>query len=383
MVGDVATEKALLNTLDFFERLGVPCWLDGGWGVDVLTGRQNREHRDIDIDFDAAHTKRVISELEAAGYVTVVDWMPSRMELHHDQHGYLDIHPINFNVDGSITQADPNGGEYTFQKEWFSSALYKGRQIPCISGEAQMLFHSGYELTDKDYFDIENLKSIRQPTQTCEDAQVNVPDPDQLNPTTRTDLANVVFLKNEVTSEFIEVGDYTYADSEGDPTPFEQRCVKYLYGPQKLRIGKFTTIAPGVQILMPGGNHPMVGSSTYPFTMFGGDWADATLATFMAIEQPGDTVIGNDVWIGRDAMILPGVSIGDGAVIGARSVVTRDVGPYEVVAGNPAKHIRTRFSDDEIALLKEVAWWDWPLDKITRNAAVIMGGTPAALAACQ
>ncbi|WRS29216.1 CatB-related O-acetyltransferase [Actinomycetaceae bacterium MB13-C1-2] len=211
---------------------------------------------------------------------------------------------------------------------------------------------------------------------------MDVPDPDRSNPTTRVDLMNVVFLKNEVISGFIEVGDYTYADSGGDPTPFERRCVRYLYGPQRLRIGKFTAIAPGVQILMPGGNHPMIGPSTYPFTMFGGDWGEATLETFLAIEQPGDTVIGNDVWIGRDAMILPGASIGDGAVIGAGSVVTRGVGPYEVVAGNPARRIRTRYSDDAIALLQEIAWWDWPIDKITRNVAVIMGGTPADLAAC-
>lgn len=209
---------------------------------------------------------------------------------------------------------------------------------------------------------------------------VNIPDPDHLTPTTRADLTNVVFLKNEVTSEFIEIGDYTYADNGGDPTPFEHRCVKYLYGPQKLRIGRFTTIGPGVTILMPGGNHPMVGPSTYPFTMFGGDWTNATMDTFLSIAQQGDTVIGHDVWIGRDATILPGITIGDGAVIGARSVVTRDVGPYQVVAGNPARLIRTRYSDEDIALLRTVAWWDWPVDVITQYAATIMGGTPQELA---
>lgn len=209
---------------------------------------------------------------------------------------------------------------------------------------------------------------------------MNIPDPDQPTPSTRPDLTNVVFLKNEVTSEFIEVGAYTYADSEGNPAPFEQRCVKYLYGPQKLRIGKFSTIGPGVTILMPGGNHPIAGPSTYPFTMFGGDWADATLETFLAIEQPGDTVIGNDVWIGRGATILPGVTIEDGAVIGACAVVSKDVGTYEVVAGNPARLIRSRFSDEEIELLEKARWWDWPIEEITRHSATIMGGSPGDLA---
>lgn len=205
---------------------------------------------------------------------------------------------------------------------------------------------------------------------------MNVPDPTQLTPTTRPDLTNVVFLKNEVTSEFIDVGDYTYADNEGDPTPFEQRCVKYLYGPQKLRIGRFTTIAPGVTILMPGGNHPMVGPSTYPFTMFGGDWAATTLSTFLSIEQLGDTVIGNDVWIGRDSTILPGLTINDGAVIGASSVVTHDVDAYQTVADNPARPIHNRYPEEDIRLLKQAAWWDWPIETITRHAATIMGGTP-------
>lgn len=208
---------------------------------------------------------------------------------------------------------------------------------------------------------------------------MHVPDPNELTATTRADLTNVVFVKNEVTSDLFEVKDYMDADSEGDPTPFEQRCVKYLYGPQKLRIGRFTAIGPGVTILMPGGNHPMVGPSTYPFTMFGGDWVDATLDAYRAVPQPGDTVIGNNVWIGRDAMILTGITIGDGAVIGAASVVTRDVDPYQVVAGNPARVIRTRFSGPEIQALQSVAWWDWPTEVITRHASTLMSGTPQKL----
>ena len=157
---DTATEQNLFHILDLFERLKVSYWLDGGWGVDVLIGKQQREHRDIDIDFDAKFTTEVIEKLKEIGYITEVDWMPSRMELKHEEYGYLDIHPLNFNADGSITQADPEGGVYTFQKEWFTTTDYKGLQIPCISKEAQLLFHSGYELKEKDKFDIDNLNSI-------------------------------------------------------------------------------------------------------------------------------------------------------------------------------------------------------------------------------
>lgn len=204
----------------------------------------------------------------------------------------------------------------------------------------------------------------------------DIPDPDRLTPSTRDDLSNVVFLKNQVTSPLISVGDYTYYDDEGTRLPFEQAAVKYLHGPQRLLIGRFTTIGPRVSVVMPGGNHPMVGPSTYPFTMFGGTWAENTLETFLAIEQPGDTVIGNDVWIGREATLLPGITVADGAVIGAHSVVTKDVGPYEIVAGNPARVIRTRFEAADVKVLLELRWWDWPVEKITEHAALIMGGTP-------
>ncbi|MDT1130610.1 lincosamide nucleotidyltransferase Lnu(A), partial [Staphylococcus pseudintermedius] len=146
--------------LDLFEKIEVTYWLDGGWGVDVLTGKQQIEHRYIDIDFYAQHTQKVIQKLEDKGYKIEVVWMPSRMELKHKKYVYLDIHPINLNDDGSITQANPEGGNYVFQNEWFSETNYKGRKIPCISKEAQLLFHSGYDLTEKDHFDIKNLKSI-------------------------------------------------------------------------------------------------------------------------------------------------------------------------------------------------------------------------------
>jgi virginiamycin A acetyltransferase len=209
----------------------------------------------------------------------------------------------------------------------------------------------------------------------------DVPDPHQLHPTTRPDLTNVVFLRNQVTSPLTEVGEFTYFDDEGSGAPFEGANVLYHYGPQRLLIGRFTAIAPGVRILMPGGNHPMVGPSTYPFTMFGGRWTEATLDAFRAIPRLPDTVIGNDVWLGRGATVLSGVRIGDGVVVAAHSVVTRDVPPYAVVAGNPARHVRTRFDPDDVALLLQLRWWDWPIEVITEHAALIMAGTPAELAA--
>lgn len=208
----------------------------------------------------------------------------------------------------------------------------------------------------------------------------DIPDPHHPTPTTRPELTNVIFIKNEVGSPLIEAGDYSYYDNEGDRAPFEQANVKYLYGPQKLIIGRFTAIGPGATFLMPGGNHPMAGPSTYPFTMFGGAWADNTMEAFLGLEQLGDTVVGNDVWIGREATIMPGVAIGDGAVVGAHSVVTKDVRPYEIVAGNPARPVRTRFDERGIRLLLAVKWWDWPIEKITEHAAAIMTGTPEELA---
>src|SRR5690625_1063425 len=204
----------------------------------------------------------------------------------------------------------------------------------------------------------------------------NIPDPNQHTPSTRPDLANVIFLKSEVTSSLIDVADYTYYDDEGHRPAFEQANIKYLYGPQRLIIGRFTAIGPGATFLMPGGHHPMIGPSTYPFTMFGGTWAVNTLETFMSLQQSGDTVMGDDVWVGRGATIMPSVTVADGAVIGAHSVVTKDVAPYEIVAGNPARTIRRRFNDEDIARLTAAKWWDWPIEKITEHAATIMSGTP-------
>ena len=207
-----------------------------------------------------------------------------------------------------------------------------------------------------------------------------IPDPESLHPSTRPELTNVVLLRNHVTSPLIEVGRYTYYDDEDTGNLFEQDNVLYLHGPQRLLIGSFCAIGPRTTFLMPGGNHPMVGPSTFPFTMFGGAWTTNTLTAFQAIDQPGDTHIGNDVWIGRQAQIMPGVRIGDGAVVGAGAVVTGDVSPYAIVAGNPARVIRQRFSTEDVQRLLQIRWWDWPVEKITAHARIIMAGTVDELA---
>ncbi len=123
-----------------------------------------------------------------------------------------------------------------------------------------------------------------------------------------------------------------------------------------------------------------MGVSTYPFTMFGGQWAERTLDLVTGMPSRGDTVIGNDVWIGYRATVLPGVRIGDGAIIAAGAMVTADVPPYTIVGGNPAKPIRARFDDADVDALLRAAWWDWPVELVTEHARSIMAGTPADIA---
>ncbi len=157
---EIADKESLNYVLDLLENLNIKYWVDGGWGVDILTGKQNRDHRDIDIDFDSRFEEVLLDTLKNTGYIITTDWSPSRIELHHPELGYLDIHPFIINEDGSAKQADPNGGWYHFKAEWFSSSLFEGRLIPCISAEALKLFHSGYELRETDHIDIKNLEAI-------------------------------------------------------------------------------------------------------------------------------------------------------------------------------------------------------------------------------
>lgn len=187
----------------------------------------------------------------------------------------------------------------------------------------------------------------------------------------------VAFLKPLVTSPKIAVGEYTYYDDPDDPASFEYRNVLYGYGPQRLIIGKYCAIASGTRFLMAGADHPAMGVSTFPFAMFGGEWAQRTLDIVTAMLSRGDTIVGNDVWFGYQATVMPGVCIGDGAIIAAGAVVTTDVPPYTIAGGNPARLVRQRFGDKDIGRLRRASWWDWPAELVTEHVHTIMAGTPA------
>jgi lincosamide nucleotidyltransferase A/C/D/E len=154
---DIVTKESLIEVLDLLDSMEIHYWIEGGWGVDILLGKQNRVHRDIDVDFDGEFTKALLDKLREIGYEIVVDLSPSRIELHHPNLGYIDIHPLIINKDGSARQADLQGGWYELDAKWFSTAGFEGRVIPCISAEAQRLFHSGYELREVDKIDMKNL----------------------------------------------------------------------------------------------------------------------------------------------------------------------------------------------------------------------------------
>ncbi|MER0238598.1 CatB-related O-acetyltransferase [Fulvimarina sp. MAC8] len=191
----------------------------------------------------------------------------------------------------------------------------------------------------------------------------------------------VGFLKPLVDHPQIEIGDFTYYDDPRGPEHFVENCVGHFYDflGDKLIIGKFCAIGSGVSFVMNGANHAMTGFSTYPFNIFGKGWEDGFDLSTITAGLRGDTVIGNDVWIGEKAVIMPGVAIGDGAIVAAHSVVTKDMPPYAVSGGNPAKVIRQRFDDGTIAALCEIAWWHWPADKISRNLNAIRGADLNAL----
>ena len=185
----------------------------------------------------------------------------------------------------------------------------------------------------------------------------------------------VIFLKNFITKPNIVVGDYTYYDDPAGPEKFEDKNVLYHYPftGDKLIIGKFCAIAKDTKFIMNGALHKMSGLSTFPFSILGNGW-EKVIPKQGDLPYKGDTVVGNDVWLGYDCLIMPGVKIGDGAIIGSKAVVTRDVESYTIVGGNPAKPIRKRFSDEIIAELQKIQWWNWDAEKITKNLENIVGG---------
>lgn len=192
----------------------------------------------------------------------------------------------------------------------------------------------------------------------------------------------IVYLKSVVDNPNIKIGEYTiYNDFVHDPCDFEKNNVLYHYpiNGDKLKIGKFCSIACGSKFLFTSANHTLGSLSTYTFPIFFDEWGLDAKNIRSAWDNKGDIVIGNDVWIGYEAVILSGVTIGDGAIIGTRAVVTKDVPPYTIVGGVPAKPIRRRFDDETIAELLRLRWWDWDKEKISRNISAIQSGNIAAL----
>lgn len=196
---------------------------------------------------------------------------------------------------------------------------------------------------------------------------------------------STVYLQNVVTDPTIQIGEYTiYDDFVNDPRDFQRNNVLYHYpqcNSERLIIGKFCSIACGAKFIFNSANHTLKSLSTYPFPIFFEEWElnrdTSSIAT--AWDHKGDIVIGNDVWIGYEAVVLSGVTIGDGAVIGARAVVTKDVPPYTIVGGVPAKPVRKRFDEEVISALEYLRWWDWDKEKIQRHIASIQSGDIDAL----
>lgn len=193
----------------------------------------------------------------------------------------------------------------------------------------------------------------------------------------RTGDRQTVYLKNTITNPAIIVGEYTmYNDFVNDPAQFERNNVLYHYpvNHDRLMIGKFCSIACGAKFLFNSANHSLSSLSTYPFPIFYEEWRLDRKNVAEAWDNKGDIVIGNDVWIGYEAVILAGVTVGDGAIIGARAMVTKDVPPYTIVGGVPAKPIRKRFSEETISEMLALKWWDWPKERIARNIPAIQSG---------
>ncbi|MDE7219911.1 MAG: CatB-related O-acetyltransferase [Oscillospiraceae bacterium] len=185
----------------------------------------------------------------------------------------------------------------------------------------------------------------------------NIPNPNDIFP---NEYKTSCFIKNVVKAPNITIGDYTYYDDNDHPENFEMNNVLFNYPEfgDRLIIGKFCAIASGTKFIMGPANHRISSVTTYPFNVFGGLWTERTPDHLSQLPRKGDIVIGNDVWIGRECTIMPGVRIGDGAIIAAYSVVAKDVPPYSVAGGNPVRLLKKRFDDELTGLLLEWKWWD-------------------------
>lgn len=198
------------------------------------------------------------------------------------------------------------------------------------------------------------------------------PDPNAVHPNVA--VPSVCFIKNVVTRKNISIGDYTYYDDPDGAEDFEAHVTyHYEFLGDRLVIGKFCAIARGITFIMNGANHRMNSVTTYPFNIMGHGWEKCT-PTLEDLPFKGDTVVGNDVWIGQDVTVMPGVHIGDGAIIAEESVVTRDIPPYHVAGGNPCRVIRKRFDDALIDYLLALKWWDWDAEKIFCNLEALCSG---------
>ncbi len=193
----------------------------------------------------------------------------------------------------------------------------------------------------------------------------------------RTGDTQTVYLNAVVRDPSIEVGDWTiYNDFVADPRDFEKNNVLYHYpvNRERLVIGKFCSIACGAKFLFNCANHTLKSLATYTFPLFYEAWGLDKADVASAWDNKGDIVIGNDVWIGYEAVVMAGVRIGDGAIVAARAVVTKDVPPYTIVGGTPAREIRRRFDAQTIERLQALRWWDWPEEKIGRNLPALTQG---------
>jgi virginiamycin A acetyltransferase len=337
---------------------GVTVWVDGGWCVDALVGRALREHNDLDIAINRQDEKTLQDWLTSQGYTDrpSPDKSAWNYVVGNDKGCLIDIHVFEFDGEGNHIY----GVAYP-RESLTGHAMLGGIRINCIPPDWMFHFKTGYAPVEKDIIDIQALAEkygyeIPDTHRTEVRRSMNTPDPTRTHPVPGFP---VTYIKPTVTRPNIIVGDFTYYSGED----FESRVTHHyeFYG-DRLIIGKFCQIASGVEFVMNGTNHKMNAVNTFPFYILEG-WNQETppLSEFPC---KGDTVIGNDVWIGQNATILPGVHIGDGAIIGLNSVVGSNVEPYTIVAGNPAKLLRKRFDDELISLLEKLKWWDKPIDEI-------------------